>query len=369
MGTVFLLGELERTTMQTTRRTSALPLPQAELDRLRSTLSPQYGGTVWEGAGARILVVCVPRGEPDLVNDIEAAVEYLSPADTQDLTAALLVGRERTMAVPTQPFADLMARRVRTDHEQCQEMRRRIPTDTGHLTYRHPADPRKVLRLAIRVPHGSVQEVNDADLTRWADELGPALQSGRLAGVRAVYLVAAHDDVRIDGDLFFQDLKARMADEAERRRMAAALVAKQAEKPAPPPAAPRVAYAPLKRIESTDAPAAKTAPAPGATLPPLAQAMKERLVEAGFDVLVAPPGKHALDLAAERAGGEIQRVIVRLPPHLTAEVAQQVLAATRALDVDLALVVCSEADAAARRAFIATKARWLHPDDLPHLHL
>src|ERR1051326_7492562 len=133
--------------MQSSRRTSALPLPQSELDRLKATLSPNYGGQVWEGGGARILVVCVPRPEPDLVNDIEAAVEYLGPADTQDLTAALLVGSERTPAapvpcsaagpagsspapagprapsapllvgwerthaVPVQPFVDLMARR------------------------------------------------------------------------------------------------------------------------------------------------------------------------------------------------------------------------------------------------------------------
>lgn len=364
--------------MASARRVSALPLPQAELDKLRSTLAPHYGGQVWEGAGARILVVRVPRAEPDIVNDIEEAVEYLSPADTQDLTAALLVGQERTHAVPTQPFADLMARRVQGDHDQCQELRRKIASDTGHIVYRHPADPRKVLRLAVRIPHDSVQDLGDEDFARWAADLGPSLESGKFSGVRAVYLIARKDDVRLDGDLFFQDLRARVAEEKERHAMAVRLVAKQAATPPPPP---RVVYAPLKRIEEPLPPAgpgtgrtagagAASAPAdPSASLPPLFAAAQARLAEAGFDVVVRPKAKHTVDLAGERGEGDIQRVILRLPDRLTAEVAAQVLKASRELDVDLALVVCADAEPAARRAFIATKARWLHPDDLAELHL
>jgi hypothetical protein len=375
--------------MASARRVSALPLPQAELDRLRSTLAPHYGGQVWEGAGARILVVRVPRAEPDIVNDIEEAVEYLSPADTQDLTAALLVGQERTHAVPTQPFADLMTRRVQGDHQQCQELRRKIASDTGHLVYRHPADPKKVVRLAIRIPHESVQSLGDEDFARWSTDLGPSLQAGKFAGVRAVYLIASKDDVRLDGDLFFQDLRARVAEEKERRAMASQFVARQAAAPAPPP--PRVMYAPLKRLEDATMPAHAAAGAgphagpghgTGATagavatadsatggLPPLFAAAKARLAEAGFDVVVRPKTKHTLDLAAERAEGDIQRVIVRLPDRLTAAVAAEVLKASRELDVDLALVVCADAEPAARRAFIATKVRWLAPDDLEELHL
>lgn len=368
---------MEEASMASTRRVSALPIPQAELDKLSSTLSPHYGGQVWEGAGARILVVRVPRPEPDIVNDIEEAVEYLSPSDSQDLTAALLVGQQKTHAVPVQPFADLMARRVQTDHDQCQELRRRIPTATGHLAYRHPADPRKVLRLAVRVPHDTVQQLDDEDTARWAAELGPLLEAGKFNGVRAVYLIAGKDDVRLDGDLFFQDLRARMAEEKERRSMAAQVVARQAETAPPPP--PRVAYAPLKHVGAQPAPAAGPAnatsnhPSTGATAAtsasPLLIATRRALEEAGFDVIERPAIRHTVDLAAERGDGDIQRVIVRLPHRLDADVADEVLAASRALDVDLAIVVCAEADPAARRAFIATKARWLHPDDLAGLAL
>ena len=362
--------------MTLTRRVSALPLPQEELDKLSATLSPYYGGQVWEGAGSRILVVRVPRDEPDMVNDIEQSVEYLGPADTQDLTAALLVGAKRTMAVPTQPFADLMARRVQNDHDQCQDLRRRIPTDSGHLVYRHPADPRKVLRLGLRVPHEHVQQVGEEDSNRWAADLGPGLESGKYNGVRAVYLIAQKDDVRIDGDLFFQDLRARLKEERERRSMAAQLVAKQA---ASPPAAPRVVYAPLKHAGGSPNPASPGKPpateavsdaaAIDEILPAALQAAKQALEASGFDVLVRPRAKHTVDLAAERDGDDIQRVIVRTPDQLTIEVAREVLTASRALDVDLALVVCEDAAPEARRAFIATKARWLRPADLADLAL
>lgn len=364
--------------MATSRRVSALPLPQAELDRLKETLAPYYGGLVWEGAGSRILVVRVPRAEPDLVNDIEQAVEYLSPSDTQDLNAALLVGTGRTVAVPTQPFADLMVRRVQSDHQQGQELRRRIASDTGHLVYRHPGDPRKVLRLGLRVPYDGVQGVGDADFARWAEELGPLLENGRLSGLRAVHLVARKDDVRIDGDLFVQDLKERAKEEKERRTMADALVARQAERPA----LPKVVYAPIRSPQPVpSAPAAAAGPSfepapatadPAAVdpiLPAGLAAAKARLEDAGFATRVRPRSKHALDLAAERAEGDVQRVIVRAPERLTDDVARQVLAASRDLDVDLALVVCPEADPSARKALIATKARWLRSEDLHQLHL
>jgi hypothetical protein len=345
-------------------RVSALPLPAAELERLKASLSPEYGGLVWEGAGSRILVVRVPRPEPDLVNDIDQAIEYLSPADTENLTAALLVGHTRTMAVPIGPFAELMLRRVQMDHEQAKELRRRITTDTGHLVYRHPGDPRKVLRLGLRVPHESVQQVGDGDTERWADDLGPDLDAGTLAGVRAVYLVAQRDDVRLDAGLFFQDLKARRADMAERRAVASQVAARQASTPP----SPRVAYAPLKSASALTEPAPAAAPEGPALPPALAQARRV-LAEAGFDVLVRPKTRHAIDLAAERAEGDIRRVLVHAPDRLTVEGARQAIATSRAVGCDLSLVVCSDADEAARKTLVATRVRWLRPDDLADLAL
>ena len=202
--------------MPTTRRTSSLPLPGAELERLKSTLARDYGAQTWDGAGEKILVVRVPRGEPDVVNDLEAAVEHLAPNDADAITAALLVGDDKTLAVPVHPFRELMAQRLRFDHEQCTQLRGRLSAGS-HLLYRAPGDPKKVLRLGLRVARPCVQDVGDEDLAHWADTLVADLEAGRLNGVRAVYLVADGDEVRLDAALFFQDLRRHAADAKARR--------------------------------------------------------------------------------------------------------------------------------------------------------
>ncbi len=361
--------------MSSARRMSTLPLPGAELERLKASLARQYGAQAWEGAGERILVVRVPRGEPDIVNDLEAAVEHCAPADVDGMTAALLVGDDKTLAVPVHPFKELMAQRVRFDHEQCTTLRTRLAPST-HLLYRAPGDPRKVLRLGVRLPHPSVQEVDDADLEHWANTLGADLEGGRLAGVRAVYLVADKDEVRIDAALFFQDLRRQAADAKARREMAAQVAARQA--PAKPKAE-RVAYAPLKTIEEDDGAPPTTAAAPAATTathgagsqgdaPAALGTLESTLQELGFDTMLRPPG-HGIDLAAERADGEPQRVIAWTPDRLTPELATEAIRTARKLDVDLALVVCDDAEPEGRKRLIATKVKWLQPKDLAQLDL
>lgn len=357
--------------MSSARRMSTLPLPGAELERLKATLARQYGAQAWEGAGETILVVRVPRAEPDVVNDLEAAIEHCAPNDVQAMTAALLVGDDKTLAVPVHPFKELMAQRVRFDHEQCTTLRSRVAAGT-HLLYKAPGDPRKVLRLGVRVGHPSVQEVDDADLEHWANTLGADLETGRLAGVRAVYLVADKDEVRIDAALFFQDLRKHAAEARTRRDMAAQVAARQsAGKPKPE----RVAYAPLKTIED-DAPAAPTAmggsttlatdPVPG--VPAALATLEATLRACGYDVLLRPPG-HGIDLAAERPDGDPQRVVAWTPDRLTPELATEAIRAARKLDVDLALVVCDDAEPEGRKRLIATKVRWLQPKDLAQLDL
>ncbi len=376
--------------MTSNRRTSLLPLPGAELERLKQSLARTYGSQVWEGSGERILVVRVPRPEPDIVNDIEAAVEHLSPPDAEGLTAALLVGDDKPLAVPTHPFQDLMTQRVRFDHAQCTQLRPRLRPGT-HQAYRAPGDARKTLRLALRLGTPSVQDLGNEELDHWSATLGTDLEAGRLAGVRAVYLIADQDEVRLDADLFFQDLR-RHGDEAKARRgMAAQLAARQAATGKPRPE--RVAYAPLRSIEDDAAPggvgelegpvapsrSAATATATTATAtsrapeaapetPALLGRLDSRLQALGFDTILRPAG-HAIDLAAERADGDPQRLVAWTPDRLTPELATQALRTARALGVDLGLVLCDEAEPEARKRLIATKVRWLQGKDVALLDL
>lgn len=354
-------------------RTSTLPLPGAELDRLKDTLSRQYGSQVWEGAGERILVVRVPRADPDIIQDLETAVEHLAPADTDGITAALLVGDSKPIAVPIHPFMQLMAQRVRFDQEQCTQLRAQLAPGARHL-YRAPGDPKKSLRLALRVAHASVQDVDDADMTAWAEALGADLAAGRLSGTRAVYLIANADHVRLDAALFFHDLRKQQAEAQARHDMAAQVAARQSQGK---PKVERVAYAPLRTIEEDAAAAAvatatQSEPTPAMPQPqaesPTLLALAVRLRALGFDVLVRPAG-HGIDLAAERADGDAQRVVAWTPERVTPDVATQALGTTRKLDIDLALMVCDDVEPEGRKRLIATKVRLLGTKDISNLDL
>ncbi len=414
-------------------RVGTVPIPSPDLAQLRQTLAPNYGAHVWEDdeASQRILVVRVPRDEPDMVNDIEAAVEYLSLADTRELDQVLLVGGRRIHAVPPRLIEERMVERAHTDREQAQRLREILSEKEPIRLYRDPRDTHKLLRLGVRVAHRAVQEVADADLRRVADVLGPKLEQGKLKGVRAVYLVAENDDVRLEPEVFFAELREHWGREERLRQAEAQLQARARVKEADRqrllrdlerrfPPTPRVMYAPVRRssdVRASHAPvgtrarASATAnvpraapvqsapvdpmaarapqeviatPAPAPASPPRVAVQGQeaskavpgwnrllaRLQGAGYQVLPHPdvPG-HDLDLAAERKDGYPERLVAVFPPRLTVAVAEGLLATSRALGVDLALAVCEGADPEARKRLVATKVKWVAPHDVDHLSL
>ena len=437
--------------MSSTRRLKPLPIPGAELARLKETLHPEYGSQVHESTGPegeveRILIVRVPRNDPDMVNDVEQAVEYLHPGDLADATMCLLVGNVRTLQVPTQPLRDLMAARVQFDRRQCHLLRGQLAPG-GHRLFKAPEDPRRLVRLAIRFPRAHVAEVDESDLLAAARDIGPKMGTPAYREVRSVYLVADQDDVRMDADLFFQDVQERWGEESERKRLAEEIVQKETARRireeserqrlmasvrdayAASPGL-RVAVAPLKSRTTAGEWDAATPPAdpqrdamyarldamlgirpgpalaapfsavpaaplhgatpgahdplapfpPPATPDPAAVAvavvpqsphvasLKAALEASGFDVL-ARPGAHGIDLAAERVAGFPSRLIAYCPDRLDVALAEKVIATAKELQADLALVVCADAEAEARKRLIATRARWLDPAGLGEFRL
>ncbi|HUR63198.1 MAG TPA: hypothetical protein VM241_01835 [Candidatus Thermoplasmatota archaeon] len=413
----------------TVRRMQALDVPAAELERMKQALSPRYGSELWDPDGQALLVVRVPRDEPDLVNDLEGAVDYLSPGDVLAAKVTLFVGHQRSHIIPTPTLQGLMEARAALDRAQADAARRALKPGE-HQVSQAPSDPRRLHRLLLRLPIAKVADVTEAHLAPFVSALGPLLRTPPLSQVRAVQLVADRDDVRLDADLFFQDLEERWHEERQRHELAQALAAQQAAATeaaaaaataqnllpraplAPQPAAPRTAVAPLRRPDqggSWDATQAVPLPplslpeppadgmgevfevgeplpmarpggaAPrGATAvqsPPIAPApnpalagLDARLKALGFTTLPSP-GRHGIDLAAERADGFPNRVIAFLPPVLDAATADRVLAVARTVGVDQALVVCAQADPEARRRLIATKAKWLTAAEIPLLDL
>ncbi|MES2154139.1 MAG: hypothetical protein V4510_03300 [bacterium] len=255
--------------MASTRRTQPSPIPGAELSRLKEQLAPQYGSEVWDHEGSRVLVVRVPRDEPDVVNDLEQAVEYLSPSDVAGTPSCLLVGHQKAHMVPAQLLQDLMATRQQYDQRQCAVLRPNVKPGQ-HRTYRAPDDPHKLPRMAYRVPRPTVAELDDADIAALVREVGPRARESPYAEVRIVYLIADKDEVRIEGDLFFQDLHGRWVEQEERRRLAIEVEAKENAQKAQRDAE-RQALAAAMEVRRREVTAPMKRPAPGsweADLPP-----------------------------------------------------------------------------------------------------
>ncbi len=440
-----------------------LPIPGEELHRMQSQLSPHYGSEVWEQDGKRVLVIRTPDLDPDVVNDLEAAIEYLSPADVKDLQSCLLVGESRTTAVSVAPLQELMEQRLQQDKKIAALLRSQIPGRQGHLLYRAPDDPKRIGRLGIRISHAHARDIDDEDLDIIADELGPQLESPQFSNVRAVYILADQDDVRLEADLFFQELANRFQDESRReqaeveaRRLAEEAAAqKKAEReeimrvlrdrypskqePWPETRTERErvsTFSPRSEVSATtsarvdnlsgredtytsrtertssttasnssssgsssassigaeldarfgrsrgtyeEAPSAPIAtPAPtssyeevSAPAPSAVRAQARGVLEAaGYDVMENPdvPG-HTVHLAGEREDLHPTRVIMRFEERFTNRVAQETLESARALETDLVVVVSEDADDAAKERIIATKVKWVAPDDLLGLNL
>ena len=194
-------------------------LPAQELATLRTELAPQYGARVVDEGDRKILLIRVPRKEPDPVNDVESAVDYLDPRDVQDITHCLLLGDQSVAQVYAGPLRDLMADRRVFDKQQVTEWRERLPGALTHQLYRSPADPRRRWRLAVRIPCASVKELEETHLEELADVIGSQLEGARFRELAAVYLIASQDDVRMEPDHFVQELVKTWKDEERRRRV------------------------------------------------------------------------------------------------------------------------------------------------------
>ncbi len=92
------------------------------------------------------------------------------------------------------------------------------------------------------------------------------------------------------------------------------------------------------------------------------------LEKQGYDILWEPPEETpGIDMAAERPDDDPQRIIIHFPGNLNLATAEQLLTAARTVQADLALCIAPEADPDAQRRIVATKVKWITPDDVPLL--
>ncbi len=380
-----------------TMATTTVPVPADALRRAQDSLAPMYGSDIWEQDGRRVLMIRVPNDDPDPVNDLEYAADYLSPGDVRGITHCVLLGHKKMHAVYTQPVRDIMARRVAFDQDQCIALRREMDPHAAKL-YAAAKDPRRLLRVALRLPKNRVQDLDDEDLDNFADHLAAEFEEGRIAEARCVYIIADANDVRLDPDLFLPDLKQRFEAREKRRQILAKaeVTKKEREERTLQDRArndlerKRLLRDLEKRFGETEdferrrrtervvrAPVRAPARAPESApvrdreardrMDPLWEDVRATLEDHGYEVLIQPqvPG-HEIDMAAERAEGPA-KVLVRISNHLDTNTAEKALFTARALGADLALLVAETATAEAQRALVATKGTWVAPRDLGRL--
>ncbi len=206
----------------------ALPVPGDELQTIRDGLDRQYGADVWEGEGRRVLIIRVPRDEPDPVNDVEEAVEYVRPELLVDITHCLLVGAKAAQ-VYVRPMQDLMAERIALDARICEAMRAQLPQGLSHMTFQSPEDPRRRWRLAVRIPVPRIAEMSEHHLEDLAEGIGPQLATPRFKQLAAVYLITGQDHVRLEPAIFLPEMQEKWEDEERRQRAHLAIAAKLQE--------------------------------------------------------------------------------------------------------------------------------------------
>ncbi len=217
--------------MALTRKTQAT-VPVTELARLREHLAP-YGSTLWDPEGESVLVLRVPGNEPDLVNDMEEAAEYVG-AELHEAKALLLLGNTGSTVVPPEILTPIVQLRRKRDQEFAKAVRPSMKPGT-HRIMAAPGDAKRLPRLIVRLPRATVAATEDADWDNLACTMGMELSDpgamsleAALQGVRFVHVVADKDEVRLDADLVLPDLESRWSNEQERRRLAVEAAAKLA---------------------------------------------------------------------------------------------------------------------------------------------
>lgn len=195
------------------RTKAQLPIPQATLADLQTELPTQYGACVWDGQGDKTLVIRVPGDEPDMIHDMENAVETIAPAHVMEARHCVLVGSRKIQAVPMEPMRQLMSRRVHMDQDQVAALRTILPGTLATHLYKSPDDPKRRLRLGVGMPIEQVGDAEDSDFDELAKLLGPAIKERKLEGLHCVYLVAAKDHVRLQPGPFVDDILQKWQDE------------------------------------------------------------------------------------------------------------------------------------------------------------
>lgn len=176
---------------------SELPFHYEKFTALKKELKP-YEYKVLEEEAKRVLVINTPNAYPDLVNDLESAVEKINERDAQNLTHVCIIGEREALGVEPKLLEALLLKRKKYDDLIVARIRKKLTADFTNLTFKAEDDVHKLQRCAFKIP-GDANSYKD-----YLYELGELPEN-----VSIVYLVGDNNYVRISAARFSKQLASK----------------------------------------------------------------------------------------------------------------------------------------------------------------
>ncbi len=203
------------------RRGVTLPIDQSSLMRIYATLSPSYGHAVLTMSDehtispeAKLLVVRTPSPNPDPINDLEAAIEEFEQDETFGITHMLLVGEKGVMQIATHTLETLMEQRAKEDVRLAADLSQKLDRNYDYTIFRSGRDPRRVLRIGVRIPKIYVRDMSVEDLSSLARNISPLIDTPKARETKVAYIIGDQDFRRICAEELFDMIGAASKKEA-----------------------------------------------------------------------------------------------------------------------------------------------------------
>lgn len=333
----------------------SVPFTPSEIGAVREGLLHVHDHRVLDRAGKRYLFIRAAGDHPDVVHDLERALEDVPSWCAYGLEAVFVLGARGDLHIPSYTVLPALEMRDRLDAELAQDARARLDVHYGSDVMRVRGDPRGLRRLRIRVPRERVVEVSEPDLVAIADALGPSLDAGRLRDVRLCLLVAEADHLRFRAVDFLADVGTRWS---PRRPAAPSMI----------PARKRVLNAEALFDVEVQLDAVDDETALRLQLQRARLDLETVLEHHGFRT-PAPRAAETEDfpLFAERRGAYPRRVAARTYPHLSRADAEDLLRRVRDLNLDQAYALAPLVDPDAARLLATSRVKVLRPEEVGSL--
>lgn len=186
-----------------------LDLNENSCDSLEDMVQEEGESRTIRKGGEWILICNTPAVDTDVMSNLKELVADLDVEDIRYINLLLLLGGKRSIKVDSSLVKDLVGDKTKTD-VIVNRMKEELDRDFGYKCY----DRGPHRRLAVRLPIREIADFNDS-LTNEITDL--IIKTGNfspetIGDILSVYLIADESYVRLEPELFFQEVFGQMAE-------------------------------------------------------------------------------------------------------------------------------------------------------------